>query len=75
MQAFARGRAGLAARNAERELSVVETLSLGGKRQLALVMCGERKFLVGMAESVDSIVPIETEPAKKASLRVVGGGF
>jgi flagellar biogenesis protein FliO len=78
LQAFARGRAGIAARKNERELTVVETLSLGGKRQLALVECGGKKFLVGMGgDSVDAIEPLEmqTGPVKKTALRVMGAGF
>lgn len=46
--------------SSSRELRLVETLSLGGRRQLLLVACGERRYLVGAgAESVETIVPID----------------
>jgi flagellar biogenesis protein FliO len=42
-----------------RELQLLETLSLGGRRQLMLVECGSRRFLVGVgAESVQTIVAV-----------------
>ena len=60
--AVQRNRQNAAARRDERELRVVETLSLGGRRQVALVSCGEQKFLVGMGpDTVDSIVPVPNE--------------
>ena len=44
----------------QRGLQVRETLSLGGRRQIALVTCGEREFLVGLcADTVDAIVAID----------------
>lgn len=43
-----------------RQLKLVETLSLGGKRQLMLVMCGEESFLVGGGmDSVETILPLK----------------
>ena len=54
-----RARAAAEGRRKERGLQVRETLALGGRRQLALVTCGDREFLVGMgADTVDSIVPL-----------------
>lgn len=45
-----------------RQLRLVETLSLGGKRQLMLVTCGGESFLVGGGmDSVETIVPLKTE--------------
>jgi hypothetical protein len=46
-QSMARWRAGTKARTRERQLELVEALSLGGKRQLLLVRCGGESFLVG----------------------------
>ena|SRR5579871_3166063 len=44
----------------QRLMQVVETLSLGGKRQLMLVSCGGEHFLVGGGlESVETIVRLE----------------
>lgn len=41
------------------QMELVETLSLGTKRQLMLVLCdGERYLVGGGPESVDSIVPL-----------------
>ena len=45
-----------------RQLRLVETLSLGGKRQLMLVTCGDESFLVGGSmDSVATIVPLKSE--------------
>lgn len=55
--AVQRGRRNMLARRREKQMELIETLPLGGKRQLALVVCEGRRFLVGMgAESVDAIV-------------------
>jgi Flagellar biosynthesis protein, FliO len=41
-----------------KEMRLVETLSLGGKRQLMLVECGGARYLVGGGfEAVQTIVP------------------
>lgn len=49
-------------RLAEREMRLVETLSLGGRRQLLLVVCGSERFLIGTgADSVETIVQIAGE--------------
>jgi hypothetical protein len=41
-----------------RRMRVVESLALGGRRQLLLVMCDEQEYLVGAgAEGVATIVP------------------
>ncbi len=42
-------------RRQEHTMDVVETLSLGGKRKLALVDVDGQRFLVGMSEGVDAI--------------------
>jgi flagellar biogenesis protein FliO len=47
---------------AVRQMRLVETLSLGGKKQLLLVACGGERFLVGTgADSVQTIVRIQAE--------------
>jgi flagellar biogenesis protein FliO len=50
-------------RETQREqLRLLETLSLGGKRQLMLVMCAGERFLVGGGpESVETIVRLKSE--------------
>jgi flagellar biogenesis protein FliO len=45
-----------------RQLQLVETLPLGGKRQLMLVTCAGESFLVGGGlESVETIVRLKAE--------------
>ena len=45
-----------------KQLRLVETLSLGGKRQLMLVTCGGESFLVGGGlDSVETIVPLNSD--------------
>lgn len=65
------------ARRRERGLQVRETLALGGRRQIALVTCGERQFLVGMgSDTVDAIVPIEEPREQRLPARAHWeGGF
>lgn len=49
-----------------KELRLVETLPLGGKRQLMLVTCAGESFLVGGgSESVETIVRLESNVAAK----------
>lgn len=49
----------------QKQMKLVETLALGGKRQLMLVTCGEQKFLVGSgADGVQTIVAITTNEAQ-----------
>ena len=51
--------------SAVRKLQVIETLSLGGKKQISLVRCGTERFLVGGGlESVTTIVKLENIPAQ-----------
>jgi hypothetical protein len=43
-----------------RQMQLIETLGLGGKRQLMLVSCGGERFLVGGGlESVETIVRVK----------------
>ena len=45
-----------------KRLRLVETLPLGGKRQLMLVTCGGESFLVGCGmDSVETIVSLKSE--------------
>jgi flagellar biogenesis protein FliO len=51
----------------KRQLQLLETLSLGGKRQLMLVTCAGESFLVGGSfESVETIVRLRAEPSTDA---------
>ena len=51
-----------------RELRVLETLSLGGKRQLVLVACGCQRYLVGVGnDNVATIVSVAGESLNPAS--------
>jgi flagellar biogenesis protein FliO len=44
-----------------RKMQLLETLSLGGKRQLALIQCGDEQFLVGGGlETVETIVKVNS---------------
>ena len=46
----------------QKKLHLVETLPLGGRRQLMLVTCAGESFLVGGSfESVETIVRVKTE--------------
>ena len=46
----------------QKQLRLVETLSLGGKRQIMLVSCGEESFLIGCGlDSVKVITPVKAE--------------
>src|ERR1700682_4556090 len=48
----------------QKQLQLVETLPLGGKRQLMLVSCAGERFLVGGGmESVETIVRVAAESA------------
>jgi flagellar biogenesis protein FliO len=51
----------------QKQLRLVETLSLGGKRQLMLVTCKGERFLVGTgADSVETIVHLKAETSPGA---------
>ena len=56
-------------------MRVVETLALGGRRHLTLVVCGTERFLVGgSAESVDAIVRVSPDNQADAALRTILDG-
>ena len=58
-------------RNQARTLRVVETLSLGGRKQLHLVSCAGKTFLVGGgADAVQCIVAVEPEGADGGPVQV-----
>jgi len=51
-----------------RQLQVVETLQLGGKKQLMLVSCAGENFLVGAGvDSVETIVRVRSERSADAA--------
>jgi flagellar biogenesis protein FliO len=57
-----------------KQLRLVETLSLGGKRQLMLVTCGGESFLIGGgAESVETIVRLNAEVSPDVTAKSVDG--
>ncbi len=46
-----------------KHLELVETLALGGRRQLFIVACDNQRFLVAAgADSVGTVVPLEAAP-------------
>ena len=52
-----------------RQLRVVETLALGGRRQLMLVSCGDEHFLVGGGvDSVETIVRVKATSADEGAI-------
>lgn len=56
--------ANLANARGERRMELVETLPLGGKRQLLLILCDGRRFLVGVGgDSVFSIAELNESAA------------
>jgi flagellar biogenesis protein FliO len=69
----------LRGRRGEREmrrkrLRLVETLSLGGKRQLMLVTCAGESFLVGGGtESVETIVRLKSEGSLDVAAKGLDG--
>jgi flagellar biogenesis protein FliO len=57
-----------------KQLRIVETLSLGGRRQLILVTCGGESFLVGGGmESVDAIVRLKAEVSPDTAAKDLDG--
>ena len=57
-----------------RQLRLVETLPLGGKRQLMLVTCAGESFLVGGGvESVETIVRLNAEVSPDVTAKSVDG--
>jgi hypothetical protein len=58
----------------QKQLRVVETLSLGGKRQIMLVNCGGESFLIGCGlDSVQVITALRTELPVHSSLKNTDG--
>ena len=50
----------------ERSLKILETLQLGGRRQLMLVRCGQQQFLVGSgADGVQTIVAVVADEVQR----------
>ena len=55
-------------RSAAKQMKLVETLALGGRKQLLLVVCGGESFLVGTgAESVQAIVRVRRDEIANGS--------
>jgi hypothetical protein len=65
---------GLGQREAQvKEMQLIETLALGGKRQLMLVSCGGERFLVGGGpEGVETIVRVKAEGSVGLQARNLG---
>jgi len=58
----------------QKQLRLVETLPLGGKRQLMLVTCAGESFLVGGGlESVETIVRLKAEVSRDAAATSLDG--
>lgn len=61
-----RGRTGLRAGRVEKRMKLVETLSLGGKRQLMLVECDGQKYLVGAGvDGAQTIVAVGVDEVRR----------
>lgn len=59
---------------AMRQMHLLETLPLGGKKTLMLVSCGGERFLVGGGlESVETIVPLKSEASLDVMSRRMDG--
>ncbi len=57
-----------APRRSRRQLRVVETLQLGGRRQILLVSCHGERFLVGAgAEAIQTMVRVRSESRDEGS--------
>lgn len=51
-----------------KQMHLLETLSLGGKRQLMLVSCAGERFLVGGGlESIETIVRVQSDPSSESA--------
>lgn len=51
-----------------KQMKLLETLSLGGKRQLMLVSCAGERFLVGGgSESIEAIVRVQSDPSSQGA--------
>ncbi len=58
----------------QKQMRLVETLPLGGKRQLMLVTCAGESFLVGGGlESVETIVRLKTNVSGDVAEESLGG--
>ena len=66
---------GMGQTRAKRRMKLVEVLQLGGKRQLMLVVCDGRRYLVGAGgDSVQSIAEMGLQPAESDVPGVAGEG-
>jgi flagellar biogenesis protein FliO len=56
-----------------KQMELIETLALGGKRQLMLVSCGRERFLVGGGlENVETIVRVNAETSPELEAKNLG---
>jgi flagellar biogenesis protein FliO len=57
--------------SAKQELKLVETLPLGGRRQLMLVVCGEERYLIGGGpDRVDTMIQVGVGHSQSETLRL-----
>ena len=57
-------------RSTTKRMHLLETISLGGKKQLALVSCAGRLFLVGgSSESVETIVGVQGDASPEDAMK------
>ena len=67
------GRARIGKARPPRRMKLIETLQLGGKRQLMLVACDGRRYLVGAGgDSVQSIAEMSTAIAESDPIGAIG---
>jgi hypothetical protein len=72
---YSNGFAGLGKARSERRMELLETLQLGGKRQLMLVACDGRRYLVGTGgDSVHAITELNGAPQVDDALGSVAEG-
>jgi flagellar biogenesis protein FliO len=65
--------AGAKRQPAEKQMHLLETLPLGGKRSLILVSCAGELFLVGGSfEGIESIVRVQGEHSRNIAVKVDG---
>jgi len=63
LASFRNGFGGFGKVRSKRRMELIETLQLGGKRQLMLVLCDGRRYLVGAGgDSICSIAAVEQQP-------------
>lgn len=67
------GRGNLGRARTDKRMHLIETLQLGGKRQLMLVKCDGMEYLVGAGgDSVHSIVELSPQHFRSTGSRLIG---